>query len=484
MTDLNQNIHFPYGDAFIIGSPHVDQTTQYLLQEQRQRELQRQKNADAINAEFKGLVSGVRTGDTQKLANLWSDYKNSWIQLQKNPPKNQADYLKAQQNLLQKKAAVYNHVTASKEKAVDEKRVGGLIASDKTNQFKDNAYDILKQGMQLPYDQQLEVADDNGQKTKIDWTNTDALKRHIDTKGVMDAIKYSTGTPQKYSGDKYKENKTDLQFIQPEITAGNNPAAFKSNMMLAATKDPTSFLNTLPHPTDEEYFNTVKNYNAAMADGKLKKNWKMNEDLDLSDAKSDLEKAINYQTMTYALNPNNQPRVTNKTVPDQEAAMNKRQRFSMLMQDRGFANNKVLFGMREEMKDKPAQEKADYVNTFVEDLKKNGVNSTAPIIGETGGKELNVSPVILQQYKMPVINDQGKQITTTPTSLTYLPNGNYLIQGNGIKHEFTEPEFKADLINKLFPTAVKTAANVHANKPAATKPANNSNKWDKYKVGK
>lgn len=315
----------PFGDIVEVKTPYIDRAAQQLYQEQKTREAYRQKQNEALGTEFKALLPGIRTGDTNKFAELYNDYKTSWQQLHSKPPQDQKEYLKAQQELLKKKAAMYNHVTNSKLKAAQERSTGTVVMGDKTGLFRDDAHNILAQGMQLPYDEQLETTDpQTGQKVKIDWTDPDALKRHIDTKGVMDAIKFSTGADQKYSGDKFKVKPTDIQYTQPEITVKNKPTQFYENMKIAATKDPRSFLNTLPHPTADEYFNVEKHYNEVMTP-EVRKQWRMDaaEDLPPDDNLTDLEKAIKYQAMAHAIG--NLPRVINKQLADRDVAMEKAQ---------------------------------------------------------------------------------------------------------------------------------------------------------------
>lgn len=317
----NQSIRPPYGNIYEVSTPHIDRATNQLYQEQRQRELYKQQRERALDDEFKTMLPGIRSADVPKLADLWGDYKTSWIDLQKNPPKDQKQYLKKQQELIQKKAAVFQHNAGSLSKKEREKPLPLLLANDKTGRFKDEAYDIITQGLNLPYDAKIKTIDPKtGEPQEIDWTDPDSLKRHINTKAVFDAIKTATGNKAVYSGDKYKEKPDDLQFIQPEITANNTPKDFYDSMKISAAQNPYDFLNTLPHPSDDEYFNAEKSYNEMMVDKSIKKNWRMSSDLPSDDEiKTPIERAIKFQAMTYALNPNNQPRVNNKIVKDEDA---------------------------------------------------------------------------------------------------------------------------------------------------------------------
>lgn len=436
---MPEQVRFPYGDAFIMGTPQIDRLSNQLYQEQRQRELYRQQQNKALDDELKNILPGIRTGDTDKFANLWNDYKTSWIQLQKTPPKNQADYLRAQQELIQKKANVYNHVRSSKDKADEEKRTGGILSNDKTGRFKDEAYGYVTSGMKLPYDSKLKIIDaKTGKPQEIDWTNPDDLKRHIDTKGVFDAIKTATGTTNEYLGE--KENKSDLQI--PKIKASNNPRNFYDTMTLAASKNPVDFLNTLPQPTDDEYFNVQKQYNSI--DSKVKKMWKMDDGEDLpsdDQLKTPVERAIKYQAMTHALNPNNQPRITGYA-DDKNAVSESRQKQAlqkMGIQDRYIRGRmRLAKGYKEALVDyksaKDEQEQNGILNKFIDNSYEAGTDKVVSSEGVTKqikgvdidgkryeGKFIDVPKDIKKGYA----KYRGKDKKTGEDMWDY-PNGFYL----------------------------------------------------------
>lgn len=312
---------FPYGDAFIVGTPYLDQFSNQLYAEQKLREAQQQQESKALDEEFSRNLASIRTSDVGLLSNAYNDFKQTSIALSKKgkvTPEERMD-------LLQKKANMYKIITGSKEKMNEEKNMGNLLNKDKNGEFIDNAYEILKQGMNTPYNQPLILKNSDGTTQQIDWTDPDSLKRHVDTKAVMDAIKTAKGTPLKYSGEKYKVNPTDLNFVQPEISARNKPIDFYNSMMLSATKNPYDFANTLPQPNEVDYNNVLDKYNQFIQDPKIRSQWRIQDGQDLPDEsqiKTPLEKAIKYQAMTYALS--NPPSVINENIPDQYALINKR----------------------------------------------------------------------------------------------------------------------------------------------------------------
>lgn len=405
----------PYGDIYSAGTPYLDKLSNQIYADQKQRELMQMKNAQLFNEEYTKNLAQVRPGDVGKLVDAYNTYKQSRINLLKNPNPTPQD----QMDLLQKKADIYRVINGSKQKAADEKMIGSLIANDKTGRFRDNAYEIVQNGRSLPYDSTMQVPDANGQPQQIDWTNPDALSRHIDTEGVMKAINFAKGTKPTITSnveDRYKINPTDLEYQQPTITAYNNPADFFQNMRIPAAKDPRSFLNTIGNPTPEQYQELEDKYNQFMSSPqgqKVKKDWKMTTDLpDDSNLHTDLEKGLKYEAMAYALNPNNQPQVTVKPVKDITAQTKERENFitnKMYSQHRLTQDNiRLAAGLRQGKENDDAVGSADAVLGDMKNIIDAGVPVTG-MFGESGKNFVQISdPDILKSY--PAIFKDG----TTP----------------------------------------------------------------------
>src|SRR5690348_13665492 len=154
----------PYGDIYSVGTPYLDKLSNQIYADQKQRELMQMKNAQLFNEEYAKNLAQVRPADVGKMIDAYNTYKQSRINLLKNPNPTPQD----QMDLLQKKADIYRVINGSKQKAADEKMIGSLIANDKTGRFQDNAYEILKNGRSLPYDSTMQVPDANGQPQQID----------------------------------------------------------------------------------------------------------------------------------------------------------------------------------------------------------------------------------------------------------------------------------------------------------------------------
>ena len=310
----------PFGDIYSAATPHLDQLSNQLYVEQKTRESQQQSASNLLDEEFSKNLASVRTADINKVTNAYDNFKQKRMATINKHNVSPQD----QMGVLQAKADLYKTIDGSKQKLQQEKFAADKVKKN-PNDYVDNAYATIMRGMQTPYDQPLTISGADGKPQQIDWTNPDEFARHVDTKSVMDAMKFAAGTfnkPTSDINDRYKINPTDLQYQQPSVSTKNNAFTYYNNMMLAATKSPQDFSGTLPHPTQEQYFNTLQQFN--QLDPKIKKNWKMTDDLpDDNNINSELQRQIKYNAMTYAINPQNQPQVTVKPVTDITAKTNR-----------------------------------------------------------------------------------------------------------------------------------------------------------------
>src|SRR5574337_2155462 len=121
---------FPYGDAFIVGTPYLDQFSNQLYAEQKLREAQQQQESKALDEEFSRNLASIRTPDVGLLSNAYNDFKQTSIALAKKgrvTPEERMD-------LLQKKANMYKIINGSKEKMAEEKNMGSLLNKDKNGE--------------------------------------------------------------------------------------------------------------------------------------------------------------------------------------------------------------------------------------------------------------------------------------------------------------------------------------------------------------
>ena len=61
------NNRFPYGDAFLVQTPYLDRVGAMMINDQKQREANQAKEAQALDQEFGKNISGMRDADIPEL---------------------------------------------------------------------------------------------------------------------------------------------------------------------------------------------------------------------------------------------------------------------------------------------------------------------------------------------------------------------------------------------------------------------------------
>lgn len=138
---------FPYGNAFLVNTPALDQLSNRVYAEQQQRDLQRRQDNKMLDEEFSRNLSGIWDADIPELTKQYSEYKRAWQDLYKKKgggtPEEQLDVLK-------KKADMYSTIGRSKEHRQWWEGKVKTIQSDKKGLFKDDAPQQLSSIRGLP----------------------------------------------------------------------------------------------------------------------------------------------------------------------------------------------------------------------------------------------------------------------------------------------------------------------------------------------
>jgi hypothetical protein len=224
MPDANTRVNFPFGDAFIVGTPNIDRLSQNLYLEQRQRELQRKKDAADLDNEFSKNVAAIRSPDVGKLTELYTDWKMASQQAMK---KKGGVSPEEQMKLLQKKGAMYKWVALSKENMPEESQLGkdiGLHPYD----YDDNASRLLAKRMGLSSDQLESYKDEKGNPINLKDYNTYLSKRTNTDFGKAVADAYGTEDERVLSKQERKDGTT---FITPVYKYGKSPLEVKERLI-------------------------------------------------------------------------------------------------------------------------------------------------------------------------------------------------------------------------------------------------------------
>lgn len=84
MANQQNTGRFPYGNAFIVGTPYIDNLQKQIVADQRLEDLQGQKYAEGLDEMFAKNIANVRDEDVADISNDWAKYKALSIDLYKN----------------------------------------------------------------------------------------------------------------------------------------------------------------------------------------------------------------------------------------------------------------------------------------------------------------------------------------------------------------------------------------------------------------
>ncbi len=145
--------NIPTGNAFLFSTPKIDRYENMIVQDQRQKDLMEQRNAQALDQEFAKNASVMRDVDIPLLTKKWGEYKQAKKDLYKNSAKMSNDErIQKQLNAQRLLGEGYSIVGKSKElKAPEEELQKGYIKDP--YKYDENAPTLLMQSRATPIDQ-------------------------------------------------------------------------------------------------------------------------------------------------------------------------------------------------------------------------------------------------------------------------------------------------------------------------------------------
>jgi len=144
------NNRFPYGDAFLVQTPYLDRVGAMMINDQKQREANQAKAAQALDQEFAKNVSGMRDADIPELTQKWGEYKAAKQQLYKDGNKmSDAERIQKQLEATRKLGEIHQGISKSKaEKEEEEFWVKDIQKNP--DKYDDIAHDFLMERRRRP----------------------------------------------------------------------------------------------------------------------------------------------------------------------------------------------------------------------------------------------------------------------------------------------------------------------------------------------
>jgi hypothetical protein len=144
-----EQVGFPYGNAFLVGTPHIDQMSQFLYNERKQRDLLRQKQQQDLDTEFRKNVLLIRDADKDEFVKKYSDYKRAASDLMRNKEHDPQKRIDSELDKQRKLADMYQLINESKAAKDEEDELAkGMFT--KPDLYDDNASTLLLNRRRTP----------------------------------------------------------------------------------------------------------------------------------------------------------------------------------------------------------------------------------------------------------------------------------------------------------------------------------------------
>jgi len=204
-----------YGDIYTIPTSAVDNIAARLIQEQRQRELEKRQQDKALEDEFAKNIAGVKSIDIPDITKAYSDFKQAHIALQK---KGQKATPQDQMDVMVKKANAFSEIAASKE----DKEYWGMRAKDGKNnkRYNPNYQTIISEGLNTPTKKRNRDLDDDALLYKYAMPNIDKeIKAAVTPPMGKEVVEIDLGVD---GSDPLKDKKKTYKVINPPNAVYNS----------------------------------------------------------------------------------------------------------------------------------------------------------------------------------------------------------------------------------------------------------------------
>lgn len=307
--------NIPYGNAFLVNTPALDQLGQRLYMDERQRQQQNINNAKALDDEFAKNVSGIRDADIPDLTKAYQEYKTA---TQSGMRKKGGVSPEEQMGILQKRANMYKTINESKAEK-EREEMDAKRYSVKPDDFNDNAAELLVKGRQLPLSQKraYKTIGQDGKETVIDLTNPENL-RWQDKTNWQGILQKASGTLSQRGNPITKPLDNGLEYEETTYKGGNDPLKYYEGIVGAMnTPRASQSLASRYKFTPEEAQDITLKYEELKKTPAFKNAYPNGVDFPASSDMSEGARTAKLLAMTNALN--NPPTPTTRRFTDKKA---------------------------------------------------------------------------------------------------------------------------------------------------------------------
>jgi hypothetical protein len=447
----NQKIQGPFGDIYSIGTPYLDKLSDRIYAEQKQKEMQQQRDAKAVDDEFALNMAGIREADIPELTKAYGNWKMANMALIKKGNATPEE----QMNVLRKKAAMYEIINPSKSFKKQEEQYGAGISKKRYDYIPD-AHNNLVGIMRTPISQLKTMGDPLG---SLLYKGSTYKKGAEDIKNALGIKRSALGKGRAVDAEGIQTDHDKYEFF------ANTPQQVKS-YYLGKMADPEAnwhYTNELMNLPQDELVKTNEAFNAIPAETWEKMGLKK-QTLEYGKADDIADVLSTYKAQKAALE--NIPRLvgverkTNKKAGvDYDFEIRKKEQHIKL------ANAKEILATQDYYRNKNSEELIKDVDGFIQGKVNFALKNPVDLTANEFTKDKVIIPGVEQvitPYKMTSSPSELALFETvdkegyvyTPKSIYYDPQTKgFILKGgeeNGGDRRISWADYKAVLVNKFF----------------------------------
>lgn len=467
----------PYGDAFIVQTPALQNAANMLYRQQQQRLQMGYQDWQATQRQLQKEFANVRSADIGDVMKAYDEYKFAKQKTLFDPKviHDKKAYAEAIQSANEKKAQLQQMINGSNELKEQDKNYADDIAKNR-DLYTDNAGTTLAQWMQMPMTQRVKSGYIGNQPLLYQGTNTDFGKLEKDAAGVNQ----TTYLPEGLSADK-------LSYEQKGFSHLNNPVHFYHlySGELAKRqvgKDASAAWQKIP---DEVKAETEKEFNE-LPDSYWQGYGIPKPNLTQDSGQSNAEKFAILKAQQYALA--NEPQIADtKTRENKSAILDAQLKNEKTMEGLRQGNRMAIEKLKHQYRQADKQSQDGFLDGYIDQLKQDALKNPRDYKhGNTIEKQyaIKASPQVKQLFEQQTLVG-GKNVKVYPDEIRFLQNGDVLpvyYLGSGkvraVDTDLTKPisqeEFKLLLAKEFSTPSVNKAMGNEDDEEGDVAPIQNS----------
>jgi hypothetical protein len=334
-----------WGNIFTVRTPYIDQLGQHIYQQDQLRQLQQQKESDALDNQFSKEAANIRDADVNDYADMFNQYKQAKIGLMKMNPNNidSKAYIQAQLDANRKLAAMSQFGNESIANKAALKEVNTQYGKDTKGIYDRNAGNMISKATSLPSSQWNTLG--------FDPTDNESYKYKANPDKWNKVLTGAIGKqPSKIEYDEKLPATEGLGTAHKTITGMSSPAQVSQTLTTQSINNPGEFLRTYESQfPPERVAQITQDYNDKIANNPDSPEYKLYGEngvkLPQNGTLTEQQALANTLAMNYMLT--HRANVTSvKNDYNKVGVMNKQQGFQQAQQARNFNQQDYLAGLR------------------------------------------------------------------------------------------------------------------------------------------